>query len=325
MLVNCVAYQDGRKLADIPVQDISDYVSRTDCFVWVAFKDCEPDELLQLQEEFGLHELAVEDAHKGHQRPKIEEFGNSLFVVMHTLEMTDDGELTVGELHIFIGPNYVLSVRHRTRQGFQNVRALCEREPELLKHGSAFVLYSLMDSVVDRYFPVLQALEQELEALEEQIFGRDDGGSARRIIEKLYTLKRRLVILQHATEPLLDDVSRLFGGRVPPVCQGMQDYFRDVYDHLDRIGRAIEGRRDMVTTAIQVNLGMITLAESAVMKRLGSYAALFAVSTLIAGIYGMNFDVMPELRWHFGYPAALGTMVVTNLVLWWRFRKVGWL
>lgn len=325
MLVNCVAYQDGRKLADIPVQDISDYVSRADCFVWVAYKDCEPDELLQLQEEFGLHELAVEDAHKGHQRPKIEEFGNSLFVVMHTLEMADDGELKVGELHIFIGPNYVLSVRHRTQQGFQNVRALCEREPELLKHGSAFVLYSLMDSVVDRYFPVLQALEQELEALEELIFGSEEGSSARRIIEKLYTLKRRLVILQHATEPLLDDVSRLFGGRVPAVCQGMQDYFRDVYDHLDRIGRAIEGRRDMVTTAIQVNLGMITLAESAVMKRLGSYAALFAVSTLIAGIYGMNFDFMPELRWHYGYPVALGTMVVTNLVLWWRFRKVGWL
>lgn len=325
MLVNCVAYQDGRKLADIPVEDISEYVSADDCFVWVAYKDCQQDELDQLREEFGLHELAVEDALKGHQRPKIEEYGNSLFVVMHTVEMREDGELDIGELHIFIGSNFVLSVRQRTRQGFQHVRKLCEREPGLLKHGSAFVLYSLMDTVVDRYFPVLHALETELERLESLIFERDDAGSARRIIEELYSLKRRLLILQHATEPLLDAVSRLYGGRAPSVCQGMQDYFRDVYDHLDRIVRAIDGRCDMVTTAIQVNLGMITLAESAVMKRLGSYAALFAVSTLIAGIYGMNFDVMPELRWQFGYPVALGTMVLTNVLLWWRFRRVGWL
>ena len=325
MLVNCVAYQDGRKLADIPVEDISDYLAKEECFVWVAFKDCESNELKQLQEEFGLHELAVEDAHKGHQRPKIEEFGTSLFVVLHTMEMWKDGELELGELHIFVGRNYVLSVRHRSRQGFQNVRALCEREPELLKHGSAFVLYSLMDTVVDRYFPVLHALEAELEVLESMIFERDDAGSARRIIEELYSLKRRLLILQHATEPTLDAVSRLFGGRVPAVCHGMQDYFRDVYDHLERIGRAIEGRRDMVTTAIQVNLGMITLAESEVMKRLGSYAALFAISTLIAGIYGMNFEFMPELEWKWGYPLILAFMVVTNLVLWLRFKRVGWL
>ncbi|MFZ5605157.1 MAG: magnesium/cobalt transporter CorA, partial [Pseudomonadota bacterium] len=290
-----------------------------------AYKDCEANELKLLQEEFNLHELAVEDAHKGHQRPKIEEFGDSLFVVLHTMEMWKDGELEIGELHIFVGRNYVLSVRHRARQGFQNVRALCEREPELLKHGSAFVLYALMDTVVDRYFPVLHALEAELEVLESMIFERDDASAARRIIEELYSLKRRLLILQHATEPTLEAVSRLFGGRVPAVCQGMQDYFRDVYDHLERIGRAIEGRRDMVTTAIQVNLGMITLAESEVMKRLGSYAALFAVSTLIAGIYGMNFQFMPELGWKWGYPLILALMVTTNLVLWLRFKKVGWL
>ena len=325
MLVNCVAYQDGRKLADIPVESISDYLAKDECFVWVAYKDCEPDELKQLQGEFVLHELAVEDAHKGHQRPKIEEFSDCLFVVLHTMEMWKDGELEIGELHIFVGPNYVLSVRHRTRQGFQNVRDLCEREPELLKHGSAFVLYALMDTVVDRYFPVLHALEAELEVLESMIFERDDASSARRIIEELYSLKRRLLILEHATEPTLEAVSRLFGGRVPAICHGMQDYFRDVYDHLERIDRAIEGRRDMVTTAIQVNLGMITLAESEVMKRLGSYAALFAISTLIAGIYGMNFQHMPELGWKWGYPLILALMVVINLVLWLRFKKAGWL
>lgn len=325
MLVNCAVYQDGRKLADIPVEHISHYLSRPDSFVWVAYKDAEKEELTCLQSELGLHDLAVEDAHKGHQRPKIEEFGDSLFVVLHTVEMWRDGELEIGELHLFVGRNYVLSVRHRTREGFHNVRALCEREPELLKHGSAFVLYSLMDTVVDRYFPVLNGLEQELEVLEAMIFERDDAGSARHIIQELYSLKRRLLILQHATEPTLEAVSKLFGGRVPALCQNMQDYFRDVYDHLERIGKAIEGRRDMVTTAIQVNLGMITLAENAVMKRLGSYAALFAVSTLIAGIYGMNFKTMPELESPWGYPLALLAMLVADLVLWIRFKRAGWL
>ena len=165
MLVNCVAYQDGKKLAEIPVEDISTYVSRPDCFVWVALKDADADELAKMQEEFGLHELAVEDARHGHQRPKIEEYGDSLFAVLHTVEIDGD-ELKIGEIDVFVGRNYVLSVRNRTVRGFQEVRARCEREPELLKHGSGYVLYALMDAVVDRYFPVFDALETELEEIE---------------------------------------------------------------------------------------------------------------------------------------------------------------
>ena len=199
MLVNCVAYQDGRKLGDIDKQQISDYLARPGCFVWVALRDATGEELAEMQQEFDLHPLAVEDARVGHQRPKIEEYGDSLFVVMHTIEVEGD-ELKAGEVHVFAGPNYVLSVRHRTERGFQDVRARAEREPELLKNRSGYVLYALMDAVVDRYFPVLDALEMELEKLEERLF--KPGASPRENIEALYYVKQKLTTMKHATAPL---------------------------------------------------------------------------------------------------------------------------
>ncbi|MGH8782610.1 magnesium/cobalt transporter CorA [Paraburkholderia sp.] len=325
MLINCAAYQDGRKLADIEIDDISVYVAKPECFVWVALKDPGPGELDVMKHEFGLHELAVEDVSNGHQRPKIEEYGESLFAVMHTVEMDDEGELTIGEVDVFVGKNYVLSVRNRTQHGFQQVRARCEREPQLLKEGSAFVLYALMDNLVDRYFPILEALGTEIEEIEDRIFEKHSLASSRGIIEDLYSLKRRLVIFQHHIAPLLESIGKLTGGRIPQMCVGMQAYFRDVYDHLERIVKTIEGRREMIVTAIQVNLGMISLAESEVTKRLGSFAALFAVPTMIAGIYGMNFQSIPELHYKYGYPICIASMLVVDVFLWWRFRRAGWL
>ncbi len=325
MLVNCVVYQNGRKLADIPIADISEYVRRPDCFVWVAVAEPAPAELDVLAAEFALHPLAVEDAHKGHQRPKIEEYDDSLFAVLQTLEATPAGadtELQVGEVAIFVGSNYVLSVRHRTQKGFADVRARSEREPELLRHGSGFVFYALMDAIVDRYFPILDALETELETIEEQIFVRN---TARSNIEALYALKRRLMVLKHAVDPLMDAIGKLYGGRVPQVCAGMQEYFRDVYDHLHRINASIEGIRDMLATAIQVNLGMINLNETEVTKKLAAWAAIIAVPTMVAGIYGMNFEQMPELKWLYGYPFAIAIMVVVDIWLYSRFKKARWL
>ncbi|TAK91556.1 MAG: magnesium/cobalt transporter CorA [Burkholderiaceae bacterium] len=323
MLINCVAYQDGKKLADITVDDISEYVAMPDCFVWVALSDPGPGELAMLQKEFGLHELAVEDASKANQRPKVEEYGESLFLVMHVIETDADGEMQQGEVDVFVGKNYVLSIRTGAKRGFAAVRARCEAEPALLKHGSGFVMYALMDNVVDRYFPILDTLENELERIEEHIFQKS--ASARLIIEDLYTIKRRLMVIQHAAAPLLEATSRLYGGRVPPVCAGLQDYYRDVYDHLSRIVRGVEARREMVTTAIQVNIALISLSETEVSKRLASYAALFAVPTMIAGIYGMNFHHMPELDWDWGYPLSLLAMVGADVFLWWRFKKARWL
>lgn len=321
MLINCVAYQDGKRLHDVPIQQIGQFLHRPDCFVWVALKDAEPDELMQMQREFSLHELAVEDALHGHQRPKIEEYGDSLFGVVHIIEMTN-GELLVGEMDIFVEENYVLSVRNRSKQGFLGVRERCEREPHLLKQGSAFVFYALMDAVVDRYFPVLDTLESELETVEEQIFVK---GSERANIERLYQLKRKVMVLKHAVMPLMEAVSKLYGGRVPRICVNTQEYFRDVYDHLYRINTSIDNMRDTIGMAIQVNLSMVTIDESEVNKRLAAWAAIFAVATAFLGIWGMNFDVMPELKWKYGYPTALFLVASICGYLYWRFKRAGWL
>jgi magnesium transporter len=321
MLVNCVAYEKGRKLADIPKEDISEYLRRPDCFVWVALKDPEPAELEEMREEFDLHELAVDDARQGHERAKIEEYGNSLFAVMQTVETKGD-ELVVGEVDVFVGPNYILSTRRKTEKGFAEVRARCEREPHLLQNGAGYVLYALMDAVVDRYFPVLDTLETELEKVEEQIFVKN---AARSNIEALYSLKQKLMTLKHAVDPLMEAVGKLSGGRVPQVCSGMREYFRDVYDHLQRLHASIEGIRDMQTTAIQVNLGMINLNETEVTKKLAGWAAIIAIPTLIAGIYGMNFKNMPEYDFAYGYPLAMAAMIGIDVALYVWFRKIRWL
>jgi len=325
MLVNCAAYEGGRKLGDIAVKDIRDYLQRPDCFVWVALFQPTFDELDEMAREFELHPLAVEDARKGHQRPKLEEYDDSLFVVLQSLESAPEGadeDLLVGEIDVFAGRNYILSVRHRTQRSFVDVRTRCEREPELLRAGSGFVLYAIMDAIVDRYFPVLDDLESSLEAAESRLF---EGPSTRGRVEELYALKRRLMTLKHATSPLMDAVGKLYGGRVPQVCVGTQEYFRDVYDHLSRINAGIENIREMLTTAITVNLAMISLAESEITKRLAAWGALITVPTLIAGIYGMNFAHIPELHWEFGYPFAALLMIGVDALVFWRLRRVGWI
>jgi magnesium transporter len=325
MLIACSAYQDGKKIADLPIADISDYVGRPECFVWVALCDPTPEELEQMAEEFALHPLAVEDARKGHQRPKIEEYEDSLFAVLHAIEAPaaeTDADFDVHEVAIFAGRNYVLSVRPCPMRGFTEVRARCEREPELLRNGAGFVLYALMDAIVDRYFPVLDALDSQLEAAESRLF---DGTSTRGRIADLYSLKRRLMTLKHAVAPLMESVGKLYGGRVPALCVSTQEYFRDVYDHLTRIHGEIESIREMQSTAISVNIALISLSESEVTKRLAAWGALITVPTLIAGIYGMNFTHMPEIEWTYGYLYAVATMVGVDLLLFWRLRKAKWL
>ena len=323
VLVNCVAYQDGAKLADLPTEAISDYLQLPGCFVWVALHDAGPADLALMQEEFGLHELAVEDALQGHQRPKIEEYGKSLFVVMKMVELVD-GVLNVGELDVFVGPNYVLSVRRNNEHGFMSVRQRCESEPDLLKQGSGFVLYALMDAVVDRYFPIIDTLESELESLEAKIFSQERG-AARSNIEALYQLKSKVTVLKHAVAPLFEAAGRLYGGRTPMVCANTQEYFRDVSDHLARVNSSIDTMRDTISTAMAVNLSMVTIEENEVTKRLAAWAGIFAVITAFAGIWGMNFEFMPELKSPWGYPAAIGLITISCSIMYWRFRKSGWL
>jgi magnesium transporter len=321
MLINCVAYQEGKKLKDITIEEISDYLEIPGCFVWVALMDAELAELEKMREEFDLHPLAVEDSWKSHHRPKIEEYADSVFAVMQLVKMVGD-ELTLGEVDVFVGLNYVLSVRNRSDEGFLGVRARCEREPHLLSQGAGFVFYALMDAVVDRYFPVLDELETELENIEEHIFVK---GSASSNIERLYALKRKVMVLKHAVAPLMENAGKLYRGRVPQVCSNSQEYFRDVFDHLTHINASIDTMRETINTAIQVNLSMVTIEEGEVTKKLAAWAGIFAVATAFVGIWGMNFDVMPELRMKYGYPAALSLIAIICGIMYRRFKKAGWL
>ena len=277
-----------------------------------------------MREEFDLHPLAVEDAQHGHQRPKIEEYGNSLFSVLHLVEQdpADPDKISIGEVDVFTGDRYVLSIRNRSTKGFLGVRERCEREPALLSNGSGFVLYALMDAIVDRYFPVLDTLETELETIERNIFIKN---TARSNIERLYDLKSRVLVLKHAVAPLIEGASKLHGGRVPQVCVGVQDYFRDVIDHLTRINAQIDSIRDTIGTAIQVNLAMTTIEDSEVTKRLAAWASIFGVWTALAGVWGMNFESMPELKWRYGYLFALATIITACSVLYVMFKRARWL
>jgi magnesium transporter len=321
MLINCVLYQEGKKIRDIPMDENARWRAEDDGFVWVALKDPTAAELEAVQRQFGLHELAVEDALQGHQRPKIEEYGDSLFFVIPLVEIRD-GELSMGEVDVFVGPHYVVSVRSRSEHGFLGVRARAEREPHMLRQGSTFVAYALLDAVIDRYFPVLDALETELDRIEAQIF---EGGAGRSNIMRLYKLKQQAGELRHAVAPLMEALGKLIGGRAPALCLPSQHYFRNAYDHLSRINAATDSIRDTIGTAIQVNLSMVTIEEGEVTKRLAAWAAIVAVVPAFAGIWGMNFKYMPDLEWSYGYPLAIGLMIVVCAVLYSRFRAAKWI
>ena len=324
MLINCVVYRDGKRVAEIAREQISEYLKQPGSFVWVAIKDPGAEELGVMEVEFGLHPLAVEDAQHGHQRPKIEEYGDQIFCVLRTMDIRGD-EVHCGEVDIFVGRNFVLSIRRDTEPGFAAVRERAESEPDLLRKGSGFVFYALMDNIVDRYFPIVDQLEVELERIEERIFEGEVGDNARANIQALYKLRHKGMIVRHAVEPLIEAIHKLYGGRVPMPCAAIQEFFRDVYDHLLRVSTQLDGLRDMVTTAMQVNISMISLAETVVTKRLAAYAALLAVPTLLVGVWGMNFKHMPELDWEWGYPLSIALMVLVDAVLWRRFRRIGWL
>ena len=324
MLINCVAYRDGKRVAEIHKEEISEYLKQAGTFVWVAMKDPEPAELEEMEQEFGLHPLAVEDARHGHQRPKIEEYGNQVFAVLRTVEIRGD-ELHCGEVNLFVGPNFVLSIRKDTEPGFAAVRERAESEPELLQRGSGFVFYALIDNIVDRYFPLVDALEVELEKIEDHIFEGEAGEKAHANMRALYRLKHKGMTVRHSVEPLIEGIHKLYGGRVPQPCVNTQEYFRDVYDHLLRISTQLDGLRDMFNTAMQVNISMISLSENAVTKRLAAYGALLAVPTMLVGVWGMNFKHMPELDWIWGYPLSLAVMAIIDALLWRRFRRIGWL
>jgi magnesium transporter len=323
-VVNCVAYAHGRRVAEVALPDISDVLKQDPhSFIWIGLHEPEEPLLRQVQEEFSLHDLAIEDALRAHQRPKIERYDDSLFVVLRTARRDPEARsLEIGETHIFVGPRYVVSVRHGSSVSYAAVRTRAEANPSLLAQGPAFVLYALMDFIVDNYFPVVESLEEELEALEDDIFSETFN---RDTTSRIYRLKRDLLELKRAVSPLVDICNRLIRSDVEFIPDDTRPYFRDVYDHVIRINEMIDTLRELLTTALEANLSLISVSQNDAMKRLAGWAAIFAVPTMIAGIYGMNFDSMPELRWPWGYPLIMAVMLGACGFLYYKFKRSGWL
>lgn len=320
MVVNCVAYRDGTRLRDITVEEISDYMAQPGAFVWLGLY--EPDEQLMrdVQKEFGLHDLAVEDAWRAHQRPKLEAYGDTLFVVLRTARM-EKGELLFGETHVFVGPRYVVTVRHGASSAYTDVRTRCEYSPDLLARGPGFILYAVLDFVMDQYFPIVEDLEDELEAIEEGVFRSNTDAEH---VENTYELKLKMMAVRRAVLPVVQICNDVPLYR-SLIADEIRPYFRDVSDHAHSILEVVESGRDMVNTALTVNLTLLSMRHNEVMKRLAGWAAILAIPTMIGGIYGMNFEHMPELGWTFGYPLTLGVMVVICVLVYRRLKRTGWL
>lgn len=322
MIVNCVAYAGGCKLPDITLEDIPALRDRPDAFVWLGLREPDEELMARVQTLFGLHELAAEDAHHAHQRPKVEVYGDCLFVVLRTVQM-EEGRRDFGETHLFVGPRYLVSVRHGASLPYTTVRARCESNPRLLGKGPGFVLYAILDFVVDHYFPILDGLEDTVEDLEERFFTGDFTQSD---IGRLYELKRELVELRRAAAPLVEVCNYLltdvFTTHIP---DDIRPYFRDVYDHALRINETVDTIRETLTIALQISLSLSATHQNEATKKLAGWGALLAIPTMVFSIYGMNFAVMPELRWAYGYPAVMGGVAVVCLALYRYLKKAGWL
>jgi magnesium transporter len=321
-VINCVAYDPDGGRREITLDAISDVLDIDDgSFVWVGLYEPDQDILDKMQEEFGLHDLAVEDARNAHQRPKIETYGNSLFVAIHTAQLVD-GQIRFGETHAFVGPRYLVTVRHGASTSYAPARARMEREPDLLRHGPGAGLYAVLDLVVDNFMPIVDGFSHALNALEQDVFAevfRKD------TVRKLYDLKRELTRLRMAVAPLQDLLGQLSRSRGGLIDEEIQLYMRDVLDHAVRINETTDTLREMLTAAVSVNLSLVTVHQGEVVKRLGSWAALLAAPTLIASWYGMNFEHMPELHGRWSYAVLVGVVVVVCVALHRRFKRVGWL
>ena len=321
-VVNCAAYGRDGVRRDLSLDAISDVLAVDDgSFVWVGLYEPGEDVLDKLQEEFGLHDLAVEDAHNAHQRPKIEAYGNSLFIAIHTAQ-TIDSHIRFGETHLFIGPRYLVTVRHGASTSYAPARARMEREPDLLMHGPGAALYAVLDLVVDNFVPIVEEFSQALNELEQDIFADD---FRKGTVQKLYELKRELTRLRMAVSPLQDILGQLARTRGGLIDDEIQLYFRDVLDHAVRINETTDTLREMLTAAVSVNLSLVTARQGEIVKRLGAWAALLAAPTLIASWYGMNFKFMPELDGRWSYPILVVVVAVVCVALYRMFKRADWL
>lgn len=321
MIVNCVVYEHGSKIKDISIEEISEVLRREGTFVWLGLLEPSEELLRKIQAQFGLHELAIEDAHTAHQRPKLEEYGDTLFVVLQTAKLWKDA-VELGETHVFVGRRFLITVRHGPSLSYRSVRERCETAPDRLALGPGFALYAIMDFVVDNYRPIVDALRERFDRLEADIFRKRID---RDCLEDLYDMKRQLLTLQAAAAPLLEICGTLMRYRTDVIPRETRVYFRDILDHVRRITQAISEMREMLTAAMQVYLALMSVGQNDVVKKLAGWGAILAIPTMVFSLYGMNFRHMPELETPLGYPLVLGGVALGCVWLHRRLKKAGWL
>jgi magnesium transporter len=319
-IVNSALYRDGQALGDVSIDEISEVLKQANTFVWLGLHEPDDALLLKIQAEFGLHELAIEDAHHAHQRPKIEAYSDSLFIVLKTAQL-EAGQVVYGETHLFVGSNFLVSVRHGASSSYAQVLQRGELGTRGLHKGPGFALYAVLDFVADNYQPIVAKFEQDFEAIETDIF-KDQVD--RPVIERLYTLKRQLLELRNAALPVAEISAELMRLHEDLIPKELRAYFRDIQDHVSRLVVLIDGMRDMLTTAMQVNLALVANNQNEVVKRLAGWGAILAIPTVIFSLYGMNFEWMPELKWRAGYPLAVGVTLVGCVIVYRRLRRAGW-
>jgi magnesium transporter len=319
-VVAAFAYRSGCRVAEIQLGDSAAWAREKGDFVWIGFHEPDELDLRTMQQQFGLHELAIEDALHAHQVPKLEIYGESLFIVLRTAAM-QESRVAFGETHIFVGEDYIITVRHGASQSYLPVRQRLEATPRLLQHGVDYVLHALLDYVVDQYMPVVEGAVEEVDQIEERLLA---GQLSRGDIERIYELRRELVRLRRVAAPMVEVCSRLRHVDLPFIDKDMRPYFKDVLDHVVRVNETIDGLREVLSFAFEAAHLLESARQGQVSRRFAGWAAILAVPTAIAGIYGMNFAYMPELEWRYGYFIVLALIFGTAGTLFWRFRRSGW-
>jgi magnesium transporter len=324
VIVDCAVYEEGRRRdGQVSLEEASELCRHDGSFAWLGLFEPSEEELERVEAEFGLHPLAVEDAVKAHQRPKLEVYGDTLFFVLKPVRYIDPEEvIEIGEILLFVNPSFVISVRHGKPSPLQAVRARLDADPDLIAHGPGAVLYAILDRVVDDYEPVIEGVDADIQQIEEQVFSDDRNLNP---AQRIYRLESEVLDFDRAVAPLATAVDRLARREFSVIDKELRRYILDVLDHLLRVVPQVHGFRELLSTALHANLTQISVRQNEDMRRISAWVAILAVPTAVAGIYGMNFEHMPELRTEFGYPAVLLFILVVCVVLHRRFKRAGWL
>jgi magnesium transporter len=325
VIVDCAHYRGGARQHEGPLglEEAAAIAARGggDEFVWLGLHEPDPEELEQVQRAFGLHELAVEDARKAHQRPKIEDYDDSYFVVLKTALYDDEREeVEFGEVHLFLGSGYALTIRHGVASDLAPARRRLEQRPELLGEGPASVVWAVTDKIVDDYIPVVDGIDNDIQEVEEQVFAGQGGAT-----ERIYMLKRKVIEFHRAVFPLLAPLEAIERGAFPQIGDNARRFLRDVADHARRIEEQVGSQRELLTSILEANLALLSVRQNEVVRAISAWAAIIAVPTFIASVYGMNFEHMPELDSRLGYPLVLLVMAACVLVLYRFFKRIAWL